>query len=109
MSVGQHTESIYDNHSGNWFEKSLTLIEADGTISTEGVPGLLVFELGVGHPQAERRSRSSLRQSQLVTDIHVWNLYYIWDEGRSGQVDIYDFCDYGFRAQRHLHVFRPTF
>ena len=39
MSVGQHTESIYDNLTGDWFEKSLTLIKGDGTISTEGVPG----------------------------------------------------------------------
>ena len=50
MSVGQHTESIYDNLTGNWFEKSLTLIEGDCTISTEGVPVWLVspfkFELG---------------------------------------------------------------
>ena len=35
-------------------------MEGNGTIGTKGVPCLLVFPLsyGVGHPQAERKSRS---------------------------------------------------
>ena len=51
-------------------------MEGNGIISTEEVPCLLIFPLsyGVGHPQAERKSKSILRWCMTIYDIQVQNL-----------------------------------